>query len=96
MKWFESHNINVLDWPPLSPDLNPIENIWGLMARDIYAGGKQFSNVYELKTGIQKSWDNIDKKIIKKLVNSMTNRLKLYQQKVKKLNIRYKNLLFFE
>ena len=81
----------------MSPDLNPIENIWRLMARDIYAGGKQFSNVYELKTAIQKSWDNIDKEIIKKLVNSkLTVYLKLYLQKVNKLNIRYENLLFFE
>ena len=40
MKWFESHNINVLDWPSLRPDLNLIENIWGLMERDIYSGGK--------------------------------------------------------
>ena len=46
MKRVESHNINV--FLPLSPDLNPIENIWRLMARDMYAGGKQFSNVYKL------------------------------------------------
>ena len=32
-----------------------------------------FSNVYDLKTSIQKTWDNTDEEIIKKLVNSMTN-----------------------
>jgi transposase len=87
MKWFETHNIKVLNWPPLSPDLNPIENIWGIMAREIYDGGKQFSNVNELKTAIQNSWNNVDEEIIKKLINSMNNRIfELISVKGKKIN----------
>jgi hypothetical protein len=27
-QWFADNGIKLLDWPPYSPDLNPIENLW--------------------------------------------------------------------
>lgn len=34
MEWFGRQNFEVLDWPALSPDLNPIENVWASMERN--------------------------------------------------------------
>ena len=28
IKWFEDNDINVLDWAPQSPYINPIEHLW--------------------------------------------------------------------
>ncbi|GBL89841.1 Transposable element Tc3 transposase [Araneus ventricosus] len=38
-----SKNVTVLEWPPMSPDLNPIENVWGIMSRKVYENGGQFN-----------------------------------------------------
>jgi transposase len=34
--WFEEHGIWVMDWPPHSPDLNPIENLWHRLKLKIF------------------------------------------------------------
>ncbi len=32
--WFNDHGVTVLDWPANSPDLNPIENLSGIVKRN--------------------------------------------------------------
>ena len=43
--FFQESNMQVMDWPAYSPDLNPIENVWGLLSRSIYGSGRQYDSV---------------------------------------------------
>ena len=51
--WFQANNIGVLEWPPKSPDMNPVENLWGILVRKIYENGEQYSTVEDLKNSIE-------------------------------------------
>jgi hypothetical protein len=35
-RWLENHHIRVIEWPPYSPDLNPIENLWALLKQEVH------------------------------------------------------------
>ncbi|CAF4779721.1 unnamed protein product, partial [Rotaria socialis] len=75
LAWFKSKRINVLPWPSLSPDLNPMENLWGILARKVYAGGKQFRTKEQLKTTIIKFWEEISIEQLRALVKSKPERI---------------------
>lgn len=74
-QWFADKNFELLDWPARSPDLNPIENLWGSIARKVYKNGKQFNNVLELKEAIREAWTSIPRIELENLVRSMPKRL---------------------
>ncbi len=75
ISWFKSQNIKVLPWPSLSPDMNPIENLWGILTRRVYAEGKQFRTKEQLKTAILKEWEGISIDQLQNLVESMPDRI---------------------
>lgn len=74
-KFFSDNNVDVLNWPARSPDMNIIENCWGLLARSAYAENRQYENVDELKQSIISNWRGLPQKSIKKLFKSLPNRM---------------------
>ena len=37
----DRNNVNVLPWPAVSPDMNPIEHIWDYLGRKVRARGNE-------------------------------------------------------
>ena len=62
-------------WPAVSPDLNPIENLWSIIKKDLYKEGKQYCLINELWDEITKVAQSIDKDTIKNLTSSVDKRL---------------------
>ncbi|KAG3246391.1 hypothetical protein PI124_g8888 [Phytophthora idaei] len=73
--FLESSEIEVLQWPALSPDLNPIENVWGYLTRDVYSDGKQYMALEDLKDAILDAWEKLDMSRLQELVKSMPDRV---------------------
>jgi hypothetical protein len=73
--WFQEQNIATVDWPAKSPDLSPIENVWGDLALRVYDNGQQFDNRDDLKRAILKAWSEITDERLKKLMDGMRGRM---------------------
>ncbi|KHJ84698.1 putative transposase [Oesophagostomum dentatum] len=73
--FLNEHRIPVLYWPPCSPDLNPIENLWGILARKVYANNKQYRTMNGLRLAVVQAWDAIEPGILQNLANSLPSRL---------------------
>ncbi|CAJ0964138.1 unnamed protein product, partial [Mesorhabditis belari] len=73
--WLQSKQVHFLDWPVCSPDLKPIEDLWGMLARRVYGNSTQYANVQALKDAMAREWNAIPRSTIKKLVASMLNQI---------------------
>ncbi len=67
--WFNDHGVTVLDWPANSPDLNPIENLWGIVKRKMR--DTRPNNADELKATVKETWASISPQQCHKLITSM-------------------------
>lgn len=72
--WFSDMNVTLLDWTPKSPDLNPIENIWGVLARDIYRDMSQFRSIADLNECTVEEWANMNLQELQNLSLSLPRR----------------------
>ena len=73
----EEENINTLDWLARSPDLNPIENVWGMLTQIIYKNSRSYKKKKEdLKNAINEAWKQLPQSYFQDLVCSMKKRLR--------------------
>ncbi|KAJ1308287.1 hypothetical protein OPQ81_004001 [Rhizoctonia solani] len=73
--WFQEHGLEVFEWPANSPDLNPIENLWELIKRELYSYDTPASGMLELWTRVQEVWDKVTTQQCQDLIESMPRRI---------------------
>ncbi len=73
--WFNDHGVGVLDWPENSPDLNPIENIWGIVKRKKKNKRPKKCRWAESQKNVKETWASIPPQQCHKLITSMPRRI---------------------
>jgi hypothetical protein len=80
--WFETHGIEVPDWPAHSPDMNPIEPVWRMLKIKLFSlfleligmGRSQEDWDYFISC-LKAAWNALDQTKIDSLILSMPRRL---------------------
>jgi transposase len=75
-KWLADKNIKKLEWPAMSPDLNPIENLWYTMKVKVHKASSPYMRIELFTKSIVKCWNEIPQEKIDRLIDSMPERIK--------------------
>ena len=79
--WLQNQQIPLLPWPPTSPDLNPIENIWSIIDQKLTK--MKISSIPEMKEAIKKIWFDIEPDTWSSLVDSLAGEFGCVQKVLK-------------
>ena len=71
--WLREKEIVMMNWPPQSPDMSLIENVWNELKFRLR--GKAYSNKEKLWKDLQREWKLISKEYIRGLYDSLPRRL---------------------
>jgi transposase len=75
MDFLAQNNVKVLPWPPQSPDLNPIENLWAIVKQKRVKKFGFPTTKVELIDQIFSVWNDINVELCETLSDSVVRRL---------------------
>ena len=70
---FNTHYIQLLDWPARSLGVSPIEHMWDILGRRVRERAN-VRNLRDLEQALHAEWPNIPMRDVNKLVSSMKKR----------------------
>ncbi|GFU88157.1 transposable element Tcb2 transposase [Trichonephila clavipes] len=70
-----SEGIQRLVWPARSPDLNPIENVWDALGRQVAGRNYPPTNQNTLIRALTEEWDKLPQQLLDNVVQSMVRRV---------------------
>ncbi|GFU99201.1 DDE_3 domain-containing protein, partial [Trichonephila clavipes] len=71
----DSEGIQRLVWPARSPDLNPIENVWDALGRQVAGRNYPPTNKNILIRAFTEEWDKLPQQLLDNVVESMVRRV---------------------
>ena len=72
MSYLSEQDFEIMDWPPQSPDLNPIENLWKTLGVKIME--RNPTNTEDLWVKLQEEWSKISIEDCQELIHSCSRR----------------------
>jgi len=72
--WLFNNGIQCIDFPPYSPDLNPIEHLWADLARRVEK--RPAATMEELQDVVAEEWEATSVQLLSEIVKSMPERCK--------------------
>jgi hypothetical protein len=75
LEYLEHPNVNLLPWPPRSPDLSPIEHVWDMIGQRLKNLARRPQTIQQLRHEIQVVWDALPQEEIDNLIRSMPRRV---------------------
>lgn len=72
--FLQEREIQLMEWPALSPDLNPIEHVWNQLDRSVRKRPNAPQTIQELTQALIEEWENIPQESLHRLVRSMPRR----------------------
>jgi hypothetical protein len=77
-RWLFTQGVQCIDFPPYSPDLNPIENLWNDLKRRIEK--RNATDIEGLAKHLREEWEATDKTFLSVLSHSMPKRCEVVVQ----------------
>lgn len=71
--WKRKNKVKVMDWPAKSPDLNPIENVWAILKKNVCR--YKITTAARLKSAIRQEWNQLTNEYARKLAESCSSRV---------------------
>jgi transposase len=80
----EKNGLKIMEWPPNSPDLNPIEHLWVKLKLELFRRypdtislkGSSYTVRAVLQQRLHEIWWNIGEDVLKRQIESMPHRVK--------------------
>ena len=72
MSYLSEQDFEIMDWPPQSPDLNPIENLWKTLGVKVME--RNPTNTEDLWVKLQEEWSKISIENCQELIRSCSRR----------------------
>ena len=69
-EWFNQSRVNLMDWPPQSPDMNPIEHLWQALKQRLQTYPEPTKGIHELWARIQDEWLKIPVETCQNLISA--------------------------
>lgn len=81
-EWARENGVLLVAWPPYSPDLNPIENLWKLIKEEICKRYPELASMpknnislHRLCEAAVEVWEEFRDQLLQQLIDSMPRRL---------------------